>query len=160
MKMKKREILMVMRSTDRWDGVEPKTLYLKRFVSREELGFDWWLVHDSEDGCWYLVDPISGLAAVREETRTAAKEAFYGKNVLIPINAWTMRGTKGYEWVMRRLSALQIRPIWDPNEESEEAFSKRLESWMKGIQFRYSPQGTEKVFFDEFVPEKDEKLAG
>lgn len=155
--MKKREILMVRRSTNRWDGVEPDTLYLKRFVSREELGFDWWLVHDLEDGCWYVVDPISGLAVAREETRTAAKEAFYGKNVLIPINAWTMRGTKGYEGARIRLHALQIRPIWDPKEESEEDFGKRLASWMKGIQWRYSPQGIEKVVFDEFVPEKDEK---
>ena len=155
--MKKREILMVRRSTDRWDGVEPDTLYLKRIVSREDLGFDWWLVHDSEDGCWYVVDPISGLAVVREATRTGAKEAFYGKKGLIPMNAWTMRGTKGYEWARIRLHALRIRPIWDPKEESEEDFGKRLASWMKGIQWRYSPQGIEKIVFDEFVPKKDEK---
>lgn len=123
---------MIRKSTDRWDGVEPETLYLKRIVSSEELGFDWWLVHDSEDGCWYVVDPISGLAVVREATRTAAKEAFYGKNVLIPMNAWTMRGTKGYEWARRRLQALKIRPIWDPKKESGEVFAKRLASWTKG----------------------------
>lgn len=155
--MKQREILMVRRSTDRWDGVEPDTLYLKRIVSREELGFDWWLVHDVEDGCWYVVDPISGLAVAREETRTAAKEAFYLKNGLIHMNSWTMRDAKGYEWARRRLRALQQRPIWDPKEESEEAFAKRLKSWMRGIQFRYSPKGIEKVVFDEFAPEKDEK---
>lgn len=148
---------MIRRSTDRWDGVEPDTLYLKRMVSQEELGFDWWIVHDLEDGCWYVVDPLSGLAVVREETRTWAKEAFYGKNGLIHMNAWTMRGTKGYEWARRRLSALQIRPIWDPKEESEEGFGKRLASWMKGMQWRHSTQGIEKVVFDEFVPEKEEK---
>lgn len=160
--MKQREILMVRRSTDRWDGVEPDTLYLKRIVSREELGFDWWLVHDSEDGCWYVVDPISGLAVVREETRNAAKEAFYGKNVLIPMNEWGILGTKGYEGARIRLHALQERPIWDPKEESEEAFASRLAHWteeqkVKEKQWRYSPKGIEKVVFDEFVPEKDEK---
>lgn len=160
MKMKQREILMVRKSIDRWDGVEPETLYLKRFVSREELGFDWWIVHDLEDGCWYVVDPISGLAAVREETRTAAKGAFYGKNGLIHMNAWTMRGTKVYEWARRRMQALRIRPIWDPKNESGEDFSKRLASWMKGIQYRYSPQGIEKVVFDEFAQKKDEKQDG
>ena len=155
--MKQREILMVRRSANRWDGMKPDTLYLKRFVSKDELGFDRWLVHDLEDGCWYAVDHISGLAVVREETRTAAKESFYGKNVLIPINEWAMRGTKGYEWARIRLRALRARPIWDPKEESEEDFGKRLASWMKGIQRRYSPQGIEKVVFDEFVPEKDER---
>lgn len=148
---------MVRKSANRWDGVKPDTLYLKRLLSQEELGFDWWLVHDSEDGCWYVVDPISGLAVARGETRTAAKEAFYGKNGLIPMNAWAMRGTKGYEWARRRLHTLQARPIWDPNEESEEDFGKRLAIWMKGIQWSYSPQGIEKVVFDEFVPEKDER---
>ena len=73
------------------------------------------------------------------------------------MNAWTMRGTKGYELARRRLHALQIRPIWDPKKENEEDFSKRLASWMKGMQWIYSPQGIEKVVFDEFVPEKDEK---
>ena len=155
--MKQREILMVRRSANRWDGAKPDTLYLKRFVSQEELGFDWWLVHDLEDGCWYVVDPISGLAVVRGETRTAAKEAFYGKNGLIPMNAWAMRGTNGYEWARRRMHALQARPIWDPKEESEEDFGNRLAIWMKGIKWRYSPQGIEKVVFDEFVPEKDER---
>lgn len=110
-----------------------------------------------EQSCWYVIDPLSGLAVVREETRTGAKEAFYGKNGLIPMNAWTMRGTKGYERARRRLHALRIRPIWDPKEESEEGFWKRLASWMKGMQCRYSPQGIEKVVFDEFAPKKDEK---
>ena len=66
-------------------------------------------------------------------------------------------GTKGYEWARRRLRALQARPIGDTKEESEEDFGKRLASRMKGIQWRYSPQGIEKVVFDEFVPEKDER---
>lgn len=158
--MKQREIMMVRRSTNRWDGVEPETLYLKKIVSREELGFDWWLIHDLEDGCWYVVDPTSGLAVVREETRTAAKESFYGKNVLIPMNAWTVRGTKGYEGARIRMHALHERPIWDPKEEIEEDFGKRLASWTKGIQWRYSPRGIEKVVFDEFAPEKDEKQDG
>ena len=57
------------------------------------------------------------------------------------MNAWTMRGTNGYERAMRRLRALQIRPIWDPKKESEEDFAKRLASWMKGMQWSYSPQG-------------------
>lgn len=70
------------------------------------------------------------------------------------MNAWTMRGTKAYEWARRRLHALHIRPIWDPKKENEEDLAKRLASWMKGIQCRYSPQGIEKVVFDEFVPEK------
>ena len=44
-------------------------------MSQEELGFDWWLVHDLEDGYWYVVDPLSGLAVAREETQAGAKEA-------------------------------------------------------------------------------------
>ena len=86
------------------------------------------------------------------------RNASWGERGLIHMNAWTMRGTNGYEWAMRRLRALQIRPIWDPKKESEEDFAKRLASWMKGMQWIYSPQGIEKVVFDEFVPEKDEKI--
>lgn len=60
---------MIRRSTDRWDGVEPETLYLKRVMSQEELVFDWLLVHDLEDGCWYVVDPTIRVCCGKRRKR-------------------------------------------------------------------------------------------
>lgn len=152
--MKQSEILMVRKKiSDEWEGVIPGTAFLKKAISREEVGPGFWLVNDLEDKCWYVIDKPTGLMVTIAETRAKAKKNFD----LIREKALQARNEKGYEEAKKRLLMLQDRPIWDPKEESEECLGKRLARWMKGIQCRYSPQGIEKVVFDEFVPEKDEK---
>ena len=150
--MKQSEILMVRKTiSDEWEGVPPMTAFLKKAISREEVSPGFWLVNDAEDACWYVIDRGSGLMVTRAETRKKAKENFS----LIRLKAFQALTGEGYEEATERLLKLQRRPIWDPKKESEEEFAKRLASWMEGMQWSYSPQGIEKVVFDEFVPEKE-----
>ena len=126
--MKQSEILMVRRTiSDEWEGVIPWTPFLKKAISREEVESDFWLVHDSEQGCWYVVDKPTGLMVTRAETGRKAKENFE----LLRDRAFKARGGKGYEEAKKRLIRLQDRPIWDPKKESEEDFAKRLAGWGK-----------------------------
>ena len=54
--MKQSEILMVRKAiSDEWEGVPPMTAFLKRAISREEIDSGFWLVHDLEDKCWYVI---------------------------------------------------------------------------------------------------------
>lgn len=139
--MKQSEILMVRKAisdtaktkyakkanSDEWVGLLPLTPFLKKAVSREEVGSGFWLVHDMEQSCWYIIDKPTGLMVTRAETRKKAKENFY----VLSTRAWEARAGKGYEEAKKRLLRLQNRPIWDPKKESEEDFVKRLAGWEK-----------------------------
>lgn len=126
--MKQSEILMARKGiSDEWEGVTPGTPFLKRITSREEIGFDFWIVHDLEDKCWYVIDRDSGLLVTRAKTRKKVIENFD----LLCTRALNARGGKGYEEAKKRLLRLQDRPIWDPKKESEEDFAKRLADWEK-----------------------------
>lgn len=125
--MKQSEILMLQRITDGWEGVPRVTPFLKKSVSREEIDSGFWLVHDLEDKCWYVIDRDSGLMATRAETSSKAKANFD----LLRDKAFKARAGKGYEEAKKRLIRLQNRPIWDPKKESEEDFVKRLAGWEK-----------------------------
>lgn len=125
--MKQSEILMLQRITDGWEGVPRVTPFLKKSVSREEIDSGFWLVHDLEDKCWYVIDRDSGLMATRAETSSKAKANFD----LLRDKALKARSGKGYEEAKKRLLRLQDRPIWDPKKESEEDFVKRLAGWEK-----------------------------
>lgn len=126
--MKQSEILMVRNmSSYEWEGFPPMVPFLKKAVAREEVGFDFWLVHDLEQSCWYVIDEPTGLVVTRAETRAKAKENF---DLLRP-RAWKAREGKGYEEAKKRLLRLQDRPIWDPKKESDGEFAKRLAGWVK-----------------------------
>lgn len=139
--MKQSEILMVRKSisdtaktkfakkanSDEWVGLLPLTPFLKKAVAREEVEPGFWLVRDSEQGCWYVIDRDSGLMVTRAETSSKAKANFD----LLRDKAFKARGGKGYEEAKKRLLRLQNRPIWDPKKESEEEFAKRLAGWEK-----------------------------
>ena len=126
--MKQSEILMARKPiSEEWEGVIPGTPFLKKVISHEEVGFDFWLVHDMEDKCWYVIDKPSGLLVTRAETRAKAKENF----ALLCTRALKARSGKGYEDAKERLLMLQGWPIWDPKKENEEEFAKRLASWEK-----------------------------
>ena len=121
--MKQSEILMARKANfEGWEGVIPGTPFLKKAISREEVGPGFWLVHDLEDRCWYVIDEASGLMATRAPSSKEAKE-----NVdFIRARALKARSGKGYEEAKERLLALQGWPIWDPKKESGEEFAKRL----------------------------------
>ena len=126
--MKQSESLMArMGISDNWEGVVPGTAFLKKAISREEVGFDFWLVHDAEDGCWYVIDKPTGLMVTKAETRAKAEKNFD----LLRDRAFKARSGKGYEEAKKRLLRLQDRPIWDPKKESKEDFAKRLAGWEK-----------------------------
>ena len=139
--MKQSEILMGRRAisdkaktmyakkanSDEWVGLLPLTPFLKKAVAREEIESGFWLVHDSEQGCWYVIDKPSGLMDTKAETGRKAKENFG----LLRDRAFKARSGKGYEEAKKRLLRLQDRPIWDPKKESEEVFAKRLAGWEK-----------------------------
>ena len=139
--MKQSEILMVRKAisdtaktkfakkanSDEWVGLLPLTPFLKKAVAREEIESGFWLVHDSEQGCWYVIDKASGLMATRAPSSAKAKKNFE----FIRTRALKARSGKGYEEAKKRLLRLQDRPIWDPKKESEEDFAKRLASWEK-----------------------------
>lgn len=126
--MKQSEILMVRKAnSDEWVGLLRLTLFLKKAMAREEVESGFWLVHDSEQGCWYVIDKPTGLMVTRAETGRKAKENFE----LLRDRAFKARGGKGYEEAKKRLLRLQGRPIWDPKKESEEDFTKRLAGWVK-----------------------------
>ena len=126
--MKQSEILMVRKAnSDEWVGLLRPTPFLKKAVAREEVESGFWLVHDSEQGCWYVIDKPTGLMVTRAETGRKAKENFG----LLRDRAFKARGGKGYEEAKKRLIRLQDRPVWDPKKESEEDFAKRLAGWGK-----------------------------
>ena len=119
--MKQSEILMVRKE------VALRTPFLKKAVSREEIDSGFWLVHDLEANCWYVIDRDSGLWVTSAKTSAKAKENFD----LLRDRALKARSGKGYEEAKKRLLMLQNRPIWDPKKESEEEFAKRLAGWEK-----------------------------
>ena len=126
--MKQSEILMVRKAnSDEWVGLLRLTLFLKKAVAREEVESGFWLVHDSEQGCWYVIDKPTGLMVTRAKTGRKAKENFE----LLRDRAFKARGGKGYEEAKKRLIRLQDRPVWDPKKESKEDFEKRLAGWGK-----------------------------
>ena len=126
--MKQSEILMVRKAiSGEWEGVIYGTAFLKKAISREEVGPDFWLVHDLEDKCWYVIDKASGLMVTRAPSGAKAKENF---DPLLE-RALKGRSGKGYEEAKKRFIRLQDRPIWDPKKESEEVFAKRLAGWEK-----------------------------
>ena len=126
--MKQSEILMVRKAiSDEWEGVIPGTAFLKKAISREEVGPGFWLVNDAEEGYCYVFDRDSGLMVTRAETRKKAKENFE----LLRDRALKARSGKGYEEAKKRLRMLQDRPIWDPKKENWEEFLKRLAGWGK-----------------------------
>ena len=126
--MKQSEILMVRKAiSDEWEGVIPGTAFLKKAISREEVGPGFWLVNDVEEGYCYVFDRDSGLMVTRAETRAKAKENFE----LLRDRALKARSGKGYEEAKKRLLMLQNRPIWDPKKENWEEFLKRLADWGK-----------------------------
>lgn len=85
--MKQSEILMVRKAisdtaktkyakkanSDEWVGLLPLTPFLKKAVAREAVDTGFWLVHDSEQGCWYVIDKPTGLMVTRAETSSKAK---------------------------------------------------------------------------------------
>ena len=126
--MKQSEILMVRKSiSDEWEGVTPGTPFLKKAVAREEIESGFWLVHDSEQGCWYVIDKPTGLMVTRAETSSKAEKNFE----LLRDRALKARSGNGYEEAKKRLLRLQDRPIWDPKKENREEFLKRLAGWGK-----------------------------
>ena len=139
--MKQSEILMVRKAisdkcktmyakkanSDEWVGLLPLTPFLKKSISREEVDSGFWLVHDMEQSCWYIIDKPTGLMVTRAETSSKAKANFD----LLRDKALKARGGKGYEEAKKRLLRLQNRPIWDPKKESEQEFAKRLAGWEK-----------------------------
>ena len=139
--MKQSEILMVRKAisdtaktmyakredTDEWVGLLPLTPFLKKAVAREEVESGFWLVHDSEQGCWYVIDKPTGLMVTKAETPWKAEKNFE----LLRDRALKARTGKGYEEAKKRLIRLKGRPIWDPKQESEEVFAKRLAIWEK-----------------------------
>ena len=139
--MKQSEILMVRKkisdtakakfakkaNSNEWVGLLPLNPYLKKAVAREEVESGFWLVHDSEQGCWYVIDRDSGLMVTRAETPAKAKKNFG----ILRRRALKARDGKGYEEAKKRLIRLQDRPSWDPKKESEEEFAKRLAGWEK-----------------------------
>ena len=141
--MKQSEILMVRKAisdtaktkfakkanSDEWVGLLPLTPFLKKAVAREEIESGFWLVHDSEQGCWYVIDKPTGLMVTKAETPWRAEMNFE----LLRDRAFKARSGKGYEEAKKRLLRLQDRPIWDPKNESEEGFSKRLANWGKWL---------------------------
>ena len=51
--MKQSEILVARKANfEEWEGVIPGTPFLKKAISRVEVGPGFWLVNDAEDGCW------------------------------------------------------------------------------------------------------------
>ena len=129
--MKQSEILMVRKTiSDEWEGVPPMTAFLKKSISRVEVGPGFWLVNDAEDGCWYVIDKPTGLMVTRAETPRKAKENFE----LLRDRALKARSGKGYEEAKKRLLRLQDRPIWDPKKENGEEFAKRLAKWGNGYE--------------------------
>ena len=126
--MKQSEILMARKANfEEWEGVIPGTTFLKKAVSRVEVGPGFWLVNDAEDGCWYVIDKASGLMATRAPSSAKAKKNFD----FIRERALKARSGKGYEEAKERLLVLQAWPIWDPKKESGEEFAKRLAKWGK-----------------------------
>ena len=126
--MKQSEILMARKTVaDGWEGVPPMSAFLKKAISREEVESGFWLVHDSEQGCWYVIDKPTGLMVTKAETPWKAEKNFE----LLRDRAFKARSGKGYEEAKKRLIRLQDRPIWDPKKESEEDFAKRLAGWEK-----------------------------
>ena len=126
--MKQSEILMVRKAVaHEWKGVIPGTPFLKKAFFHEELDSGFWLVHDLEDKCWYVIDRDSGLMVTRAETGKKAKENFGP----LRDRAMKVRSGKGYEEAKKRFLRLQDRPIWDPKKENEEDFAKRLAAWEK-----------------------------
>ena len=121
--MKQSEILLVRRKISDESGVViPGTAFLKRAVSREEVESGFWLVHDLEDKCWYVIDKPTGLMVTRAGTSSKAKANFD----LLRDRAFKARSGKGYEEFKNRLLLLQGFPIWDPKKESGKDFAKRL----------------------------------
>ena len=121
--MKQSEILMVRKKISDESGVViPGTAFLKKASSREAIDSGFWLVHDLEDKCWYVIDKASGLMVTRASSRSKAKENFE----LLRDRAFQARSGKGYEDAKDRLLMLQAMPIWDPKKESGEEFAKRL----------------------------------
>ena len=121
--MKQSEILMVRKKISyESEVVFPGTPFLKKGISREEIDSDFWLVHDLEENCWYVVDKPTGLWVTQAKTRARAKENFD----LLRDRAFQARSGKGYEDAKNRLLLLQGFPVWDPKKESEEDFAKRL----------------------------------
>ena len=128
--MKQSEILVARKANfEGWEGVIPGTAFLKKAISREEVDNGFWLVHDTEDKCWYVIDKPTGLMVTKAPSSSKAKKNFE----LIRSKAFQVRDGKGYEEAKKRLLRLQDRPIWDPNNESEEDFSKRLANWGKWL---------------------------
>ena len=126
--MKQSEILMVRKTVaDGWEGVPPMSAFLKKAISREEVDSGFWLVHDLEDKRWYVIDKASGLMVTQAPSCAKAKKNFE----LVRAKAFQARDGKGYEEAKKRLLRLQDRPVWDPKEESEEDFAKRLAGWEK-----------------------------
>ena len=126
--MKQSEILMARKTVaDGWEGVPPMSAFLKKAISREEVDNGFWLVHDTEDKCWYVIDKPTGLMVTKAPSSSKAKKNFE----LIRSKAFQVRDEKGYEEATERLLKLQHRPIWDPKKESEEEFAKRLAKWGK-----------------------------
>ena len=121
--MKQSEILMVRKKiSDKSEVVFPGTPFLKKVISREAVDTGFWLVHDLEENCWYVVDRDSGLWVTQAKTRSKAKENFD----LLRDRAFQARSGKGYEDAKDRFLMLQGLPIWDPKKESGEEFAKRL----------------------------------
>ena len=126
--MKQSEILMARKANfEGWEGVIPGTPFLKKAISRVEVGPGFWLVNDAEDGCWYVIDKPTGLMVTRAPSSSKAKKNFE----LIQSRAFQARDGRGYEEAKKRLLRLQDRPIWDPKKENEEDFAKRLAGWEK-----------------------------
>ena len=121
--MKQSEILMVRNKiSEEGEVVFPGTPFLKKVISREEVGPGFWLVHDLEESWWYVVDKPTGLWVTQAKTRAKAKENFD----LLRDRAFQARSGKGYEGAKNRLLMLQGFPIWDPKKESGEEFAKRF----------------------------------
>ena len=114
-------------NSNEWAGLLPLTPFLKKGVAREEVESGFWLVHDMEQKCWYVIDKESGLMVTRAPSSAKAKANFE----LIRTRALKARSGKGYEEAKKRLLRLQDRPIWDPKKESGEEFAKRLAGWEK-----------------------------
>ena len=87
--MNQSEILMARKANfEGWEGVIPGTPFLKKAISRVEVGPGFWLVNDAEDGCWYVIDKASGLMATRAPSSTKEiGSASCRERVEIPVRA-------------------------------------------------------------------------
>lgn len=123
--MKTETILMVKKTSEYWDEIEEGTLFLKQVKAFDTYGIGFWMVHDLEERLWWIIDRDTGLGVSCGKHRVDCQAKFEK----VRLKAHEARDGQGYLKAIKRLKDLELRPIWDPKKESEEAFANRLKIW-------------------------------